>query len=195
MRGSRSLELRPIMNLGIIPAHAGLTRTMASRPGSSWDHPRACGAHLARPLKMPVTAGSSPRMRGSHISIPIAMNPCGIIPAHAGLTSVMSIHSSLYGDHPRACGAHASGAQDEQYFWGSSPRMRGSQIAASRATTSPGIIPAHAGLTVRTLPAHHAARDHPRACGAHTYVHSQDAFQWGSSPRMRGSLRASCSTI
>ena len=71
----------------------------------------------------------------------------GIIPAHAGLTSVDDGRTAESRDHPRACGAHLDGTLPDKSISGSSPRMRGSQIAAHVIPLPDGIIPAHAGLT------------------------------------------------
>ena len=70
---------------------------------------------------------------------------------------------------------------------GSSPRMRGSQIVTDCIVTKPGIIPAHAGLTLSPGNQFEIRRDHPRACGAHPTLSGEDWLVPGSSPRMRGS--------
>ncbi len=66
-------------------------------------------------------------MRGSLLGLFAYGRPCGIIPAHAGLTE------GLPGIH--------------QEVKGSSPRMRGSPIETEAPAAEAGIIPAHAGLT------------------------------------------------
>ena len=48
----------------IIPAHAGQTSVVFSRPVSCADHPRACGANCACESALSAVLGSSPRMRG-----------------------------------------------------------------------------------------------------------------------------------
>ena len=65
--------------------------------------------------------------------------------------------------------------------------MRGSRPEPDPARRERGIIPAHAGLTrvARCWP--FGARDHPRACGAHSACCSPCIAGRGSSPRMRGS--------
>ena len=45
-------------------------------------------------------------MRGSLLEDDLAEHAPGIIPAHAGLTSVDIVYAALDWDHPRACGAH-----------------------------------------------------------------------------------------
>ena len=71
---------------------------------------------------------------------------------------------------------------------GSSPRMRGSPDEDVDTTPPPGIIPAHAGLTLIFSMCVISGRDHPRACGAHEEPCSTIGYILGSSPRMRGSL-------
>ena len=126
MRGSLVDEPCPRRNVGIIPAHAGLTPASASSRRQRWDHPRACGAH-SETLRSPSRdAGSSPRMRGSQVLAHLAARLSGIIPAHAGLTSFSRIIQAADRDHPRACGAHKCIKMRAPVSTGSSPRMRGS---------------------------------------------------------------------
>ena len=46
--------------------------------------------------------------------------------------------------------------------------MRGSLVGIREVAHALGIIPAHAGLTVHVSINFLFARDHPRACGAHS---------------------------
>ena len=114
--------------------------------------------------------GSSPRMRGSRETVSKQGGMNGIIPAHAGLTSIVDIKAVM--------------------DWGSSPRMRGSHAVSRADPAAGGIIPAHAGLTQVTLRDSESCRDHPRACGAHSEFLDSRRFVLGSSPRMRGSQEA-----
>ena len=106
MRGSLAIAARSASRSGIIPAHAGLTPSRFPSRILQRDHPRACGAHcfVSRPRSL--RAGSSPRMRGSHIVENLAVRRVGIIPAHAGLTQANEPAEPAAWDHPRACGAH-----------------------------------------------------------------------------------------
>ena len=167
MRGSHGPDRRDDLVGGIIPAHAGLTRK--SMPSSSpvGDHPRACGAHPCFKLARKAERGSSPRMRGSPFQSLLHICYKGIIPAHAGLTWERLICAIAVRDHPRACGAHGGYIGSAGDKMGSSPRMRGSPLVARPWPPRPGIIPAHAGLTLVRHAAGILARDHPRACGAH----------------------------
>ncbi len=188
MRGSLIDKPPGKPTLGIIPAHAGLTGLPAAEASFQGDHPRACGAHLLLFIGHSPMAGSSPRMRGSREEGNRESAGNGIIPAHAGLTYDVERWGKKCGDHPRACGAHwktSLGCTREQ---GSSPRMRGSLSTNPLAAVQAGIIPAHAGLTIKRAMEMLAGRDHPRACGAHELPLALLHECQGSSPRMRGSL-------
>ncbi len=56
--------------LGIIPARAGSSTTVARTSTLSRDHPRACGEQSASSLPRPASQGSSPRVRGADIFNP-----------------------------------------------------------------------------------------------------------------------------
>ena len=88
-------------------------------------------------------------MRGSLLAIFHSVDESGIIPAHAGLTYALAFHHVSKGDHPRACGAHLQKISTNNHCLGSSPRMRGSHAAGQHRRDDGGIIPAHAGLTIR----------------------------------------------
>ena len=187
MRGSHGFCDADVRVMGIIPAHAGLTWHAGGRKREGWDHPRACGAHLACRRTKTRRVGSSPRMRGSRR---LSCWPAwlrGIIPAHAGLTWHRHDGGMRHRDHPRACGAHKLIIQNCNATWGSSPRMRGSPPLFSEADCRQGIIPAHAGLTESDEAAIPLDGDHPRACGAHAAFSWSKTCSLGSSPRMRGS--------
>ena len=71
---------------------------------------------------------------------------------------------------------------------GSSPRVRGSLESFDTDVARTGITPAGAGLTleIELQPSHD--RDHPRGCGAHSFMPIILQSGSGSSPRVRGSL-------
>ena len=188
MRGSPLATQIAVMPSGIIPAHAGLTPRGPSSAVAPRDHPRACGAHTEVSDMKKQYEGSSPRMRGSLRLVSSYRSPSGIIPAHAGLTTVASFFSGPAKDHPRACGAHFTRAILVDSMVGSSPRMRGSRKLMEIPLIDHGIIPAHAGLTVTSLRRTPGTGDHPRACGAHDLMSDESIVFMGSSPRMRGSL-------
>ena len=92
--------------MGIIPAYAGNTKRLSWFCAQIRDHPRVCGEHGILDKGMPLTAGSSPRMRGTHTSRQYLRADFGIIPAYAGNTSWRQILRSSTRDHPRVCGEH-----------------------------------------------------------------------------------------
>ncbi|RYQ46226.1 hypothetical protein PG1780B_1256 [Bifidobacterium pseudolongum subsp. globosum] len=109
-----------------------------------------------------------------------------IIPAHAGQTPPAAPRRYAPGNHPRACGANALIMKATQGTYGSSPRMRGKLPRIARRVFQHGIIPAHAGQTLRWSVSMWRPADHPRACGANNFSTYHCTLFPGSSPRMRG---------
>ena len=132
---------------GIIPAHAGNTKSATTAARPKRDHPRACGEHLP-------SNGWPWSMRG-------------IIPAHAGNTRLTPRPSPASRDHPRACGEHSGAYAAGRWRHGSSPRMRGTPLFIGFPLLVDGIIPAHAGNTDLARGLRAVDWDHPRACGEH----------------------------
>ena len=89
----------------------------------------------------------------------------GLIPAHAGKTSV--IFFSFYGSaaHPRSCGENRPLMRSTLMFSGSSPLMRGKLLALLPSVSMRGLIPAHAGKTMCIAVGPALGRAHPRSCG------------------------------
>ena len=93
-------------------------------------------------------------------------------------------------DHPRGCGEHCPVPVSGIPSMGSSPRMRGTRFAVLVTGDIQRINPADAGSTNRSDCWPHSERDHPRGCGEHG-ADTWSASDWeGSSPRMRGTPRA-----
>ena len=106
MRGTRDTPECGIAGTGIIPAYAGNTCQIGVNWPSVRDHPRVCGEHFELLAETGDKLGSSPRMRGTHPTLPVRDNKAGIIPAYAGNTMVSALSSMLIRDHPRVCGEH-----------------------------------------------------------------------------------------
>ena len=88
-------------------------------------------------------------MRGTqriHVDLPLAER---IIPAYAGNTQYLQWLLRANQDHPRVCGEHINDPPITEGLNGSSPRMRGTQVAPHGAEHTLGIIPAYAGNTLR----------------------------------------------
>ena len=132
---------------GIIPAYAGNTKHGDDGCANDRDHPRVCGEHLPPSAIDTWQAGSSPRMRGTHVPWDMGYRDIGIIPAYAGNTYVERVDVDLVGDHPRVCGEHSDTKADNSSMTGSSPRMRGTPTPSGVGVSLVGIIPAYAGNT------------------------------------------------
>ena len=66
LRGTLAGNEPDIRAVRFIPAPAGNTACRSSSLVYSSVHPRACGEHLSRSSSVPIHAGSSPRLRGTH---------------------------------------------------------------------------------------------------------------------------------
>ena len=135
--------------------------------------------------------GSSPRLRGTR-RLRLRRDLRGrIIPAPAGNTKLAVLSGIGSSDHPRACGEHLVWSAGPIQSQGSSPRLRGTPIEAMKPHRQGRIIPAPAGNTRPTRPFFRPSPDHPRACGEHRFHVAGKLPEFGSSPRLRGTL-SSC---
>ena len=176
-RGTLDSTLSAVVAVRIIPAHAGNSRqyTLCSR--RSTDHPRACGELSTVHSLQSSQYGSSPRMRGTLDSTLSAVVAVRIIPAHAG-------NSRQYSPRMRGTLVHSSAVVAVRII----PR-------AGMTVVSVRIIPAHAGNSRQYTLCSRRSTDHPRACGELSTVHSLQSSQYGSSPRMRGTLDSTLSAV
>ncbi len=133
-----------------IPACAGNTRGCNGHFVRESVHPRVCGEHEAIAEKTPGADGSSPRVRGTRVSIPCDFELRRFIPACAGNTQAWA--RSEFGEtvHPRVCGEHSAVERYPRFMFGSSPRVRGTRVDTCRAVCFDRFIPACAGNTNTT---------------------------------------------
>ena len=188
MRGTHESAVWHDRRRRIIPAYAGNTGWLPRLPDWRWDHPRVCGEHASRLLRLRSRRGSSPRMRGTPRSTRPQQTSGGIIPAYAGNTSSAMLNLSSSRDHPRVCGEHSLPRLSHWLMRGSSPRMRGTLVFVYQLRIVGRIIPAYAGNTRPARQRTSCAVDHPRVCGEHVLSVFPVAAAMGSSPRMRGTL-------
>ena len=111
------------------------------------------------------------------------------IPAHAGNTQADDRGAHRRTVHPRACGEHGISRSMDADRHGSSPRMRGTLLYELLLSVSSRFIPAHAGNTRRRHGHPRRNAVHPRACGEHFDHCETNQVDYGSSPRMRGTLQ------
>ena len=155
-----------------IPACAGNTRHRPCAPPPLPVHPRVRGEHLSSTTPSAPMRGSSPRARGTHgIGQDVGIAP-RFIPACAGNTSNAWTPPSPRPVHPRVRGEHSTMTGSLHLHHGSSPRARGTHVAAGH-TVQPG----------RFIP----------ACAGNTWLLSTSSSSvYGSSPRARGTPAAPC---
>ena len=168
MRGTHQRHVLALQIERIIPAYAGNTVENHKRLDTSSDHPRVCGEHTLKTHEWPYVSGSSPRMRGTRMSVAFNMTFLRIIPAYAGNTCRTRSTWPRSSDHPRVCGEHFTFIDTPPNWGGSSPRMRGTPWPASAQRTPLRIIPAYAGNTSGSVGVKPCRPDHPRVCGEHT---------------------------
>ena len=192
MRGKPRKVLRRSRGRGLIPAHAGKTRSASAYRSATRAHPRSCGENNTKAVNGQTFTGSSPLMRGKRGRDSGRRRHGGLIPAHAGKTLWPLEGHGQIGAHPRSCGENRAWRARVLSQRGSSPLMRGKLTEYLLRRRPPGLIPAHAGKTTTFPPARRAGRAHPRSCGENRPRGCGGALYLGSSPLMRGKPSAPC---
>ncbi len=168
MRGTHGTRHHIQSSQRIIPADAENTSPVRRGVGLKWDHPRECGEHHPVRAQSGMDAGSSPRMRGTHLLPFVHYHRHWIIPADAGNTRRIAPHRRRPRDHPRGCGEHSRNPLARPSRQGSSPRMRGTHGCPRRSKPARRIIPADAGNTGWIVKVRYLGPDHHRGCGEHS---------------------------
>ena len=110
----------------------------------------------------------------------------GLIPAHAGKTSLTCSLTPPPRAHPRSRGENAGDLGEGIVGTGSSPLTRGKQPGPARGQPRSGLIPAHAGKTRDARPYPALSPAHPRSRGENTLDGLIVDKATGSSPLTRG---------
>ena len=154
----------------------------------TWAHPRSRGENpeLAQPST--ASAGSSPLTRGKRVAASAACVTDGLIPAHAGKTREHVVLGGHGGAHPRSRGENSLVTLCYVGFSGSSPLTRGKPWACADTGARRGLIPAHAGKTVRLWASGCECGAHPRSRGENFNRVRTAHYTLGSSPLTRGKL-------
>ena len=188
-RGKRSGLGGGADRAGIIPAHAGKTRLRASWAWRTWAHPRLRGENpIIVACRLPA-AGSSPLTQGKPMPFIGNSHPKGIIPAHAGKTRRKPVQHDRHRDHPRSRGENTSVKPKSKIAWGSSPLTRGKRGGCNQAAVFVGLIPTHAGKTLRGRSPYQCPAAHPRSRGENPTLLITTPHVQGSSPLTRGKRR------
>ena len=104
LRGTRQRLQRTCRKPRFIPAPAGNARYRVCWLRRVAVHPRACGERLPPKKTAPRCSGSSPRLRGTHVSNRAHAAVCRFIPAPAGNANEYWNDRPRLPVHPRACG-------------------------------------------------------------------------------------------
>ena len=157
---------------GLIPAHAGKTRTRPPRSRTPRAHPRSRGENGIQARFSGRWTGSSPLTRGKprvHLG---AVQNRGLIPAHAGKTDGRGKRAQTGRAHPRSRGENIGLSAPPCWVTGSSPLTRGKPGRRARVEDLRGLIPAHAGKTTWALLGRARRRAHPRSRGENNQARS-----------------------
>ena len=172
--------------MGLIPARAGTTLRCHECRRRSRAHPRSRGDHIGKAPGTASLTGSSPLARGPPRGSSAVTRPQGLIPARAGTTKILSVHSVTRRAHPRSRGDHKAIARVVSDERGSSPLARGPLHSPTKWQRTRGLIPARAGTTTRSDRRPSRSRAHPRSRGDHADMALYNRAYWGSSPLARG---------
>ena len=132
---------------GLIPAHAGKTRSSPPRRIRLPAHPRSRGENCSSTPTRRIRTGSSPLTRGKLAGIRAPNAHARLIPAHAGKTSRRRCRRWQVGAHPRSRGENTVWPYPEENEKGSSPLTRGKPPRWRGRPPRVRLIPAHAGKT------------------------------------------------
>ena len=124
-RGLRIFISKSSLGMGIIPARAGFTATLAQVEASGKDHPRSRGVYHGSISHLMKYGGSSPLARGLLDIIRVLVGRRWIIPARAGFTVTELRAEHGHEDHPRSRGVYAATPRMAARMVGSSPLARG----------------------------------------------------------------------
>ena len=169
-RGTRGIRVRAAAGFRFIPAGAGNTAAQSFDSGS--------------------IAGSSPRARGTLGQRPGLHDQQRFIPAGAGNTTTGMPISYRRPVHPRGRGEHEHLFMGTHISNGSSPRARGTRSPKELQRALHRFIPAGAGNTSNTLLTSPSITVHPRGRGEHWIGGGSCRYNFGSSPRARGTPTA-----
>ena len=130
--------------------------------------------------------GSPPRGRGKVRGRKPFLQEPWITPAWAGKRRCTAACNRLCWDHPRVGGEKIDSLPHRALYLGSPPRGRGKDLVRFYPLCFPGITPAWAGKSRRTVFAVFHPEDHPRVGGEKCWPPPPLGKVLGSPPRGRG---------
>ena len=175
---------------GLIPAHAGKTVVWGDSCPRMRAHPRSRGENVAKGVARALGEGSSPLTRGKQHRSRLYLEKHRLIPAHAGKTPRRRLFTIRHPAHPRSRGENLARAFESWACLGSSPLTRGKPIRSVPSVVVSGLIPAHAGKTMRPRPIQSGRGAHPRSRGENRHIERPHDARTGSSPLTRGKRKS-----
>ena len=124
-RGKPGTDISSIVVFRLIPAHAGKTILAHVPKMRHQAHPRSRGENPVFERTAIRLAGSSPLTRGKRRMLKHGTGTGGLIPAHAGKTTLPTGRASPSWAHPRSRGENRSVLSSPIGRMGSSPLTRG----------------------------------------------------------------------
>ena len=124
-----------------------------------------CGEQYKPGVNSPAGSGSPPRVRGTAQYYDVTNLQIRITPACAGNRFCVGCGQGRRADHPRVCGEQNSILNLYKVWWGSPPRVRGTDLRAAAGIGGVGITPACAGNSFAGRDTNAKGKDHPRVCG------------------------------
>ena len=191
-RGKRDRPRRAQALWRLIPAHAGKTQERVRVGAVRTAHPRSRGENPVLQFGCTSCEGSSPLTRGKRPTRLSDIGDLRLIPAHAGKTHQATCQALRTRAHPRSRGENVARITTRGGIFGSSPLTRGKLDRGLTAPKVSGLIPAHAGKTMRRRDPAAQGSAHPRSRGENPGRLRRTRSTTGSSPLTRGKL--SCRT-
>ena len=161
----------------------------AMRSISRRAHPRSRGENLVADYAAIRAWGSSPLTRGKPTPCCRCYYARGLIPAHAGKTSLTVSRATTRRAHPRSRGENEIPSISPSRDWGSSPLTRGKRPRRGGCGLRARLIPAHAGKTATACTNATTWGAHPRSRGENAEPKRDPLGVTGSSPLTRGKHR------
>ena len=131
-RGKLGRTHQERISRGLIPTHAGKTRTRSARATHSRAHPHSRGENLYQAGVDVIQGGSSPLTRGKLVDRFASEAAGGLIPTHAGKTSTATRWVAAFTAHPHSRGENEIKIAALQASQGSSPLTRGKRSRSPR---------------------------------------------------------------
>ena len=170
----------------LIPTHAGKTLGHHLAGHLHRAHPHSRGEN-AKDVAIPALQdGSSPLTRGKLDEALDEALTGGLIPTHAGKTTIIGAAKTAWAAHPHSRGENAWKLKGKAIVSGSSPLTRGKLRWPGTRLGTVRLIPTHAGKTTdRNRPARDD-RAHPHSRGENSCSLMWSLPVVGSSPLTRG---------